>query len=1455
MAAGVVDGAIIVDTGIKTDKAKVGAKDFINMVEQMAGAVNKVGQQMSGSVNGYIQAMNRARSAAKALTGDQAAIAKEILSTTSALKKLEERQELAQRKWEAAREDAIAKASEEFTRNNAGAELLPWENEEQAAEQFAEDMQAVINDVIEKFGSFEDTAAFRNMSAEVEFLTDKLENLKAMLAEAQQQPAGDSGDGMAEGSKEAAENTREVAENTREAGTAANAASSAFQAFGSVVGRAASGFVHLAGSAARAGASIVRIAGGGALSFLRKLAEGARNAAIQLAKLSGRAISGGFKTLGQGILAAGKWMLGLKSSTQQANGGFKRGLMTILKYGLGIRSLYFLFRKLRTAITESFTELAKHDSRTNNSINSLKTALAGLKGSLATAFAPIFNAVAPALTYLINMLTAAINAIGAFMAALTGQSTYQKAVAGLEAAGGAAGGAGDAASDAADDYKELKRELAGFDDLDILGSKDSSSGSGSSGGGGGGGGGAGGGFTYETEEIASGITDFIGKLKEMWENADYEGIGRAIADCINSAFTKARDLISWDNLGDTITEAVNAITGIFNGLVDGIDWTLIGETFGEGINTIIRTVNLLLTGINWENLGKGFANGLNGLVDTVSWSELGQLFANKLNALISTIKGVVSNFNWGNAGAAFATTVNSLMDGINWDNLKETAVGAINGLLASMRIAVREFSWKDAAQHLVDLANGLLDGIEWDDLKETAVGAINGLLASMRLAVREFSWKDAAQHLVDLANGLLDGIEWDDLVATASDGLNQIIASMRIIVRGFSWDTAGTTFANMVNSLFSGDTRVNWTALGETAAAAIGGPLETIRSAVSTFSFGDAAKAFADTVNGFFSNEKLWADAGTIVSDSIKGLFTWGADFLSNLDTDKISNDIKVFMSKLDWPGIAKAIWGFLKAALQALGDLAVDLLSPIQEDLENYTPVPNPYTGEIMWVSIPPEGMHIEGDHWELDEPAEGDVDLDVPPDAGDKVKGLWDKMKPSLKSDVDPELPSDSGEKVKGLWDKTKPELKTNVGYTLSPADSNQTLAKKIGTALGVLYTLSRKDANQTLANKIGTALTVLYTLSRKDAYQTLANKIGTALGVLYTLGRKDANQTLANKIGTALSVLYTLSRKDANQTLANKIGTALGVLYTLSRKDANQTLAKKIGTALSVAYTLSKSDKNQTLTSKIGTALSVAYSLHPSDKKQTLASKIGTSLSVAVSLSTSNLKKWVSSITSSINNALKNITGKAGGGAITNSGREIDFASGGVIRGGLARYLGSVPHYAGGTTRAHGTVFVAGESGPEIMGHINGRTEILNKSQLAQAIYSAVVSGMGQAVNALGTFLAGQMAACTNAITGTIGNLSAIRSLEYHAPVMATGSVMPYEVSAQIAKTGEDIQNTLNSNNEDLIQTIVSVAGQIVAAVQASGRSNTESAGPGGLTVQQVIRQINQRTQMFGGSPLLD
>ena len=86
------------------------------------------------------------------------------------------------------------------------------------------------------------------------------------------------------------------------------------------------------------------------------------------------------------------------------------------------------------------------------------------------------------------------------------------------------------------------------------------------------------------------------------------------------------------------------------------------------------------------------------------------------------------------------------------------------------------------------------------------------------------------------------------------------------------------------------------------------------------------------------------------------------------------------------------------------------------------------------------------------------------------------------------------------------------------------------------------------------------------------------------------------------------------------------------------------------------------------------------------------------------------------------------------------------------------------------------------------------------------------------------------------------------------MVTGTVMPYEVAAQIARTGEDLRDAMDANNEDLIQTIISVVGSQTAALVAALQANRQQGGQvGGLTAQQIISQINRQTQMFGVSPL--
>lgn len=69
----------------------------------------------------------------------------------------------------------------------------------------------------------------------------------------------------------------------------------------------------------------------------------------------------------------------------------------------------------------------------------------------------------------------------------------------------------------------------------------------------------------------------------------------------------------------------------------------------------------------------------------------------------------------------------------------------------------------------------------------------------------------------------------------------------------------------------------------------------------------------------------------------------------------------------------------------------------------------------------------------------------------------------------------------------------------------------------------------------------------------------------------------------------------------------------------------------------------------------------------------------------------------------------------------------ALGGVFSGGSWK---NIPQYANGGVPRHGSLALMGENGPEIVGHVNRRTEVLNRSQIASAIYSAVASAMSNA-----------------------------------------------------------------------------------------------------------------------------
>lgn len=68
----------------------------------------------------------------------------------------------------------------------------------------------------------------------------------------------------------------------------------------------------------------------------------------------------------------------------------------------------------------------------------------------------------------------------------------------------------------------------------------------------------------------------------------------------------------------------------------------------------------------------------------------------------------------------------------------------------------------------------------------------------------------------------------------------------------------------------------------------------------------------------------------------------------------------------------------------------------------------------------------------------------------------------------------------------------------------------------------------------------------------------------------------------------------------------------------------------------------------------------------------------------------------------------------------------ANGGIYSNGSWK---NISQYSNGGTPPRGTLFWAGEAGAEVVAHANGKTEVLNQSQIASAIYSAVYSAMSQ------------------------------------------------------------------------------------------------------------------------------
>lgn len=616
------------------------------------------------------------------------------------------------------------------------------------------------------------------------------------------------------------------------------------------------------------------------LAEMQAQAESAKGSTSKLAAV-GRAVKAAFSKIGSVgkkafkgcvklIGSAASKLKNLNKSSNGVTGSISKlgkkitGLGSMLKR-LALRKL---MNGILTAVKDGFNNLAQYSSQTNADLSALKSSLTQLKNGFAAAFAPILTVVVPILTKLIDYLSKALTYVGKLFAALSGAKTFTKAKAVQEDYAASLGETGQAAEDA-------QRQLAGFDDLNVLSDSsksDSSAGEASPS------------EMFEEVPIESSITDFVGRLKEAFVNGDYAGIGAAIGNGINTAIQKVNDFIKWDNVGGTITNFVKGVAEGFNSLVHTVNWKQIGDTFAQGFNTAINTLFLILTEFDWPGLAAGLADNLNGLVSGIDWSKLGTALSTGIRTAIATLRSAITTFDWAALGKGVADGLNS----IDWVGILSDLAGGISDILKGA----------------LDLLIGFAENLDWSKLGSDLW---NGLI------------------------GIITNIDWSGIIAKAFQLLGAALAGAVSLIVGFAkslWESLKSAFESTKNYFA--------TYIDEAGGNVILGLLNGIWNGIKNIGTWIKENIFMPFINGFknafgiHSPSTVMAEMGGYLIEGllqgIKNLWSSITSFFSNALASlkqTISNAWSAIQqgAQTAWQGISTTVsnaWNGIKSGVSS---------------------------------------------------------------------------------------------------------------------------------------------------------------------------------------------------------------------------------------------------------------------------------------------------------------------------------------------------------------------------------------------------------------------------------------------------------------------------------------------------------------------------------------------------------
>lgn len=225
---------------------------------------------------------------------------------------------------------------------------------------------------------------------------------------------------------------------------------------------------------------------------------------------------------------------------------------------------------------------------------------------------------------------------------------------------------------------------------------------------------------------------FADKLIKAFQQQDFTGVGKLIAEKLNPEIRKLADSFAWENIGPKIRSKLGAWIDGINGFLGTLEWTTVGETLGNLLKTTFETINFAALNFDWTALGSAIADTLTGFFEGFNIENVGITLANVLTSIANFASSFAKDFNWEAFGTNLGNSINTFFRTWDANKLGTAANQIITKLLTMINKAIETTDWELVGDKIAEFLRalkweeilGMLGKTIWNALKAAVTTAI-----------------------------------------------------------------------------------------------------------------------------------------------------------------------------------------------------------------------------------------------------------------------------------------------------------------------------------------------------------------------------------------------------------------------------------------------------------------------------------------------------------------------------------------------------------------------------------------------------------------------------------------------------------------------------------------------------------------------------------------------------------